>query len=90
MVPLIKLLLALAVKNLMFRPFRPGPRSHSQWERLHCYMLDALFAHGLLSKISTILGPNLQGTQMGCESHGCFTSDTLNAAYDAQPKRASG
>ena len=62
-VPFIEFGLSLLIKRA-FGPLQPGPRTHSQRERLHDWMLDALFGHGLVARCSALVGANFEGTSV--------------------------
>ena len=62
-VPFIEFGLSLLIKRA-FGPLQPGRRTHSQRERLHDWMLDALFGHGLVARCSALTGANFEGTSV--------------------------
>ncbi|GAX85098.1 hypothetical protein CEUSTIGMA_g12518.t1 [Chlamydomonas eustigma] len=60
-VPFCRLGASIMIKNIFFRPLKPGPLSHSPWERLQYYFLDTFLRRSKLSPVRMVLGRNLEG-----------------------------
>lgn len=60
-VPFVQFAASLLVKRLLLRPPPAGPRQHGLWEAFRLWMLDALFGHGLATRVCALLGANFEG-----------------------------